>query len=131
MGVPVRACMVTPPARSPEVVAATIERHGVELLPTSPTFLNLLLLSEVVSLVFALAQSVAAAVATSGAAGLGLEQVLLERLDACDRVHGIIGCHSVFFGDFDMICATFEAEPGDHTVVFECRSVEVSDHGLR
>jgi acyl-coenzyme A synthetase/AMP-(fatty) acid ligase len=37
--------LITPPARSPEVVAATIERHNVELLPTSPPFLNLLLLS--------------------------------------------------------------------------------------
>ena len=32
--------------RSPDAVCATIERHKVELLPTSPTFLNMLLLSE-------------------------------------------------------------------------------------
>lgn len=32
--------------RSPDAVCAAIERHRVELLPTSPTFLNMLLLSE-------------------------------------------------------------------------------------
>ncbi len=32
--------------RSPAQVCAAIARHGVDLLPTSPTFLNLLLLSE-------------------------------------------------------------------------------------
>jgi long-chain acyl-CoA synthetase len=32
--------------RSPDAVCAAIERHRVELLPTSPTFLNLLLMSE-------------------------------------------------------------------------------------
>lgn len=32
--------------RNPEVVCRAIERHKVELLPTSPTFLNLLLISE-------------------------------------------------------------------------------------
>ena len=32
--------------RSPDAVCATIEKHHVELLPTSPTFLNMLLLSE-------------------------------------------------------------------------------------
>ncbi len=32
--------------RSPDAVCAAIERHKVELLPTSPTFLNMLLLSE-------------------------------------------------------------------------------------
>jgi long-chain acyl-CoA synthetase len=32
--------------RSPDNVCALIERHGVELLPASPTFLNLLLLSD-------------------------------------------------------------------------------------
>lgn len=31
--------------RSPQVVCELIERHGVELLPTSPTFLNLLFVS--------------------------------------------------------------------------------------
>ena len=32
--------------RNPDVVCETIEKHQVELLPTSPTFLNMLLLSE-------------------------------------------------------------------------------------
>ena len=32
--------------RDPEVICQAIERHKVELLPTSPTFLNLLLISE-------------------------------------------------------------------------------------
>lgn len=36
------ACL---PGRSGEAVARAIERHGLELLPTSPTFINLLLLS--------------------------------------------------------------------------------------
>jgi len=39
--------LVIPPARSPQEVARAIEAHRVELLPTSPTFLNLLLLSGV------------------------------------------------------------------------------------
>lgn len=39
-------CIVIVENRSPEHVCQTIERHKVELLPTSPTFLNLLLLSE-------------------------------------------------------------------------------------
>jgi acyl-CoA synthetase (AMP-forming)/AMP-acid ligase II len=38
--------VVTVTDRSPDAVCAAIERHRVELLPTSPTFLNLLLLSE-------------------------------------------------------------------------------------
>jgi acyl-coenzyme A synthetase/AMP-(fatty) acid ligase len=38
--------VVTVPDRQPETVCAAIERHGVEVLPASPTFLNLLLLSE-------------------------------------------------------------------------------------
>jgi long-chain acyl-CoA synthetase len=37
--------VVAPPDRSPAGVAGIIEKHRVELLPTSPTFLNLLLLS--------------------------------------------------------------------------------------
>jgi long-chain acyl-CoA synthetase len=37
---------VAPADRSPEEVCRSIARHRVELLPTSPTFLNLLLLSE-------------------------------------------------------------------------------------
>jgi long-chain acyl-CoA synthetase len=37
--------VVAPSDRSPATVLADIERHRVELLPTSPTFLNLLLLS--------------------------------------------------------------------------------------
>jgi long-chain acyl-CoA synthetase len=39
-------CVVTTPQRLPETVCTAIERWRVELLPTSPTFLNLLLLSE-------------------------------------------------------------------------------------
>jgi len=39
-------CMVTVQERNPDAVLAAIERHRVELLPTSPTFLNLVLLSE-------------------------------------------------------------------------------------
>jgi long-chain acyl-CoA synthetase len=38
--------VVTPEGRSPDDIGAAIERHRVELLPTTPTFLNLLLLSE-------------------------------------------------------------------------------------
>jgi long-chain acyl-CoA synthetase len=37
--------LVTLPDRSPETVCAAIARHQVEVLPVSPTFLNLLLLS--------------------------------------------------------------------------------------
>jgi len=37
--------VVVPPDRTPAGVCAAIARHQVELLPTSPTFLNLLLLS--------------------------------------------------------------------------------------
>src|SRR6266508_4021403 len=39
-------CMVTVRERSPDAILAAIEEHRVELLPTSPTFLNLVLLSE-------------------------------------------------------------------------------------
>lgn len=38
-------CIVTTPDRSPDAVLATVARHRVELLPVSPTFLNLVLLS--------------------------------------------------------------------------------------
>jgi len=38
-------CVVTVPDRKPETVCAMIEKYGVELLPTSPTFLNLMLVS--------------------------------------------------------------------------------------
>jgi acyl-CoA synthetase (AMP-forming)/AMP-acid ligase II len=37
--------VVVPAARTPAAVCEAIERHRVEVLPTSPTFLNLLLLS--------------------------------------------------------------------------------------
>ncbi|MDP5052351.1 MAG: fatty acid--CoA ligase family protein, partial [Congregibacter sp.] len=37
--------LVTPASRAPTEVATAIEKHAVELLPTSPTFVNLLLLS--------------------------------------------------------------------------------------
>lgn len=39
-------CLVTVADRRPEVVLAAVEQHRVELLPASPTFLNLILLSE-------------------------------------------------------------------------------------
>jgi len=39
-------CLVTVEKRSPDAVLKAIERHRVELLPTSPTFVNLILLSE-------------------------------------------------------------------------------------
>jgi len=39
-------CVITVPDRRPETVCAAIDRHKVELLPTSPTFLNLILVSE-------------------------------------------------------------------------------------
>jgi len=39
-------CVVTVEDRSAESVCRAIDRHRVEILPTSPTFLNLLLLSE-------------------------------------------------------------------------------------
>jgi len=39
-------CVVTVEDRDPDTVGAAIARHGVQLLPTSPTFINLLLLSE-------------------------------------------------------------------------------------
>jgi long-chain acyl-CoA synthetase len=41
-----RGCLVTVRDRSPETVCAAIEKHRVQLLPTSPTFINLLLASE-------------------------------------------------------------------------------------
>lgn len=39
-------CLVTVSDRSPDNVLQAVERHRVELLPASPTFLNLVLLSE-------------------------------------------------------------------------------------
>ena len=39
-------CVITTEDRSPDAVCSAIARHRAELLPTSPTFLNLLLLSE-------------------------------------------------------------------------------------
>jgi len=39
-------CVITVQDRSPDAVCRTIEQHRAELLPTSPTFINLLLLSE-------------------------------------------------------------------------------------
>lgn len=39
-------CIITVQDRRPETVCRAIERHRVQLLPTSPTFLNLLLASE-------------------------------------------------------------------------------------
>ena len=39
-------CIVTVADRSPAAICSAISRHRVQLLPTSPTFLNLLLVSE-------------------------------------------------------------------------------------
>jgi len=39
-------CIVTVQDRSPENICKAIQKHKVQLLPTSPTFINLLLLSE-------------------------------------------------------------------------------------
>ncbi len=39
-------CVITIADRAPDAVCATIARHRAEVLPTSPTFLNLLLASE-------------------------------------------------------------------------------------
>ena len=39
-------CVVTVPDRSPDGVCHAIDEHRAQILPTSPTFLNLLLLSE-------------------------------------------------------------------------------------
>lgn len=39
-------CLVTVPDRSPDGVLSAVETHHVQLLPTSPTFMNLLLISE-------------------------------------------------------------------------------------
>lgn len=39
-------CVVTVQDRAPDTVCRTIEKYKVQLLPTSPTFINLLLLSE-------------------------------------------------------------------------------------
>lgn len=39
-------CLVTVRNRTPDAVLGAIARHRVELLPTSPTFMNLILLSE-------------------------------------------------------------------------------------
>ncbi len=39
------AAMVVPPSREPEAVCALIERYKIRVLPSSPTFLNLLLIS--------------------------------------------------------------------------------------
>jgi len=42
-------CIVTVQNRDPDTVLRAVERHKVELLPTSPTFINLILLSEAYS----------------------------------------------------------------------------------
>ena len=39
-------CLVTVDERAPDPVLSLVEKHRVELLPTSPTFINLVLLSE-------------------------------------------------------------------------------------
>ena len=40
------SCLVTVAERSPDEVLSAVEKYQVELLPTSPTFINLVLLSE-------------------------------------------------------------------------------------
>jgi len=42
-------CLVAVESRKPDDVLRAVEKHSVELLPTSPTFINLLLLSEAYS----------------------------------------------------------------------------------
>lgn len=42
-------CVITIPDRTPDGVLAAVEKYGAELLPTSPTFINLILLSEAYS----------------------------------------------------------------------------------
>jgi acyl-coenzyme A synthetase/AMP-(fatty) acid ligase len=39
------SCMITVPDRSPDAVCAAVQEHAVEVLPVSPSFLNLLILS--------------------------------------------------------------------------------------
>lgn len=39
-------CVITVEKRTPEAVLELVEKYGAELLPTSPTFLNMILLSE-------------------------------------------------------------------------------------
>ncbi len=39
------SCLVTPASQTPNDVCAAIQAHGVEVLPVSPSFINLLLLS--------------------------------------------------------------------------------------
>lgn len=39
-------CLVTVSDRSPDAVLAAVDKHRVQLLPTSPTFINLVLISE-------------------------------------------------------------------------------------
>jgi acyl-CoA synthetase (AMP-forming)/AMP-acid ligase II len=41
------SCLITVPDRSPETVCKAIEKYEVEVLPVTPTFLNLLILSQV------------------------------------------------------------------------------------
>jgi acyl-coenzyme A synthetase/AMP-(fatty) acid ligase len=40
------SCLVTVPDRSPDTVCAAVQEHGVEVLPVSPSFLKLLILSQ-------------------------------------------------------------------------------------
>lgn len=42
-------CVITVQDRKPDTICRAIEQHKVQLLPTSPTFINLLLVSEVYS----------------------------------------------------------------------------------
>ncbi len=40
--------LVPAPDRTPEAVCSAIEKHGIQLLPTTPTFLRMLLISDVI-----------------------------------------------------------------------------------
>ena len=44
-GLATGSLIVLPENRNPEYICALVERHGIELLPVTPTFLNLLLIS--------------------------------------------------------------------------------------
>jgi hypothetical protein len=58
-------------------------------------------------------------------AGLGLEEVLLERLDADDRMDGVVAARPVAFGHLGVVAAILDPEPDGHAVPLETRAVEV------
>ena len=41
------AKIVLPENRSPEYIASLIEQHSIQILPVSPTFLNMMLMAQV------------------------------------------------------------------------------------